>query len=149
MRRVDRIATQPSLVARSTLARVDYFDAFRCPVLRPLTVADVRGAMLAMKPPGWVQGLMRMRDRIVALFGLKTSESRDMFAELRRTDDEIVLGTDDRHLDFRLSLRVVANAVEVGTLVQFNSRFGRLYFALIKPFHLLIVPAVLRRALAD
>ena len=63
----------------------------------------------------------------------------------------ILLGEDDRHLDFRLSvLRQrggTADWVVVSTVVRFNNWLGRAYFLPVRPLHQLIVPAILRSAL--
>ena len=109
---------------------------------------------------------MRLRDRIVGPIGLKTSDQSawlnsghntfqvgdrlGIFRVFDRTDDELLLGEDDRHLDFRLSVLVRndgnASWVIVSTLVRFNNALGRAYFLLVRPFHKLIVPALLRNA---
>ncbi|HJU39420.1 MAG TPA: DUF2867 domain-containing protein, partial [Tahibacter sp.] len=63
----------------------------------------------------WMGALMRIRDAIVGVFGLKTAamlqrpgadrERRvGLFRIYEKTRDEIVLGEDDSHLDFRLSV---------------------------------------------
>ena len=63
------------------------------------------------------------------------------------------MGLDDRHLDFRVSLRLLrsddaAGVLQLTTTVTFHGRLGRLYFALVRPFHRRIVPAMLRSAVA-
>jgi hypothetical protein len=65
-------------------------------------------------PPAWQKALITVRDAMVTPFGLKTSgtvrasrasnERVDFFPVQWEGRDEIVLGADDRHLDFRLSL---------------------------------------------
>src|SRR3954451_23454073 len=67
-----------------------------------------------LNPPAWQKALIALRDAMVAPFGIKTSDTvRTSRDSLERVDffpvhweakDEIVLGADDRHLDFRLSL---------------------------------------------
>ena len=61
-------------------------------------------------------------------------------------------GFNDRHLDFRLIVDVTpsgeARQVTATTLVRTHNRLGRLYLAIIMPFHRLIVPAMLRRVAA-
>ena len=68
--------------------------------------------------------------------------------------DEIVLGDNDRHLDLRVSLLVERGGrdgrektLSVTTAVRLNDRLGRCYFCFIKPFHRMIVPAVVKRSL--
>lgn len=114
----------------------------------------------------WVTALMRTRDALVAGFGVKTSghlrrapESSQgrrigIFKIYSCNTNEIVMGEDDNHLDFRISvLRQMrptttdhAPYVIVSTVVHCHNRFGRAYLKVISPFHRLIVAATLRRA---
>ncbi len=73
------------------------------------------------------------------------------------TDERVVLGFDDRHLDFRIVIDVMADrpsgqTLSVMTLVHRNNLLGRLYLAAVMPFHKMIVRTMLsgigRRALA-
>jgi len=113
----------------------------------------------------WVTALMRVRDTLVAGFGLKTSKQLHSVApgrdkrvgifKIYETDaHEILLGEDDKHLDFRVSVlhqtRTVAaettRHLTVSTVVHCHNRLGRAYIALIAPFHRVIVRSSLRRA---
>ncbi len=114
----------------------------------------------------WMVALMRVRDAVVAGFGLKTSRQLKspqppghaarvgIFRIYETHPNEIVLGEDDKHLDFRLSvLRQVRSTstqdesyLTLSTVVHCNNRLGRAYIVLIAPFHRLIVQAMLRRA---
>jgi hypothetical protein len=107
---------------------------------------------------------MWLRDRIVSPLGLRTARtsttSRDpasrlqpgdmagMFQVFERSDDEILLGGDDSHLDFRVSVLVLRSAVRssavLTTVVRFNNGLGRAYFFVVRPFHRLIVTSMLR-----
>ncbi|UQV48086.1 DUF2867 domain-containing protein [Janthinobacterium lividum] len=109
--------------------------------------------------PGWAQALMLVRDAIVSLFGIKTAKQmaakRDgrigIFRIYSCSDDEIILGEDDTHLDFRLS--VLRNkevgrygSVTVASVVHCHNGVGRAYILLIRPFHKMIVQNSLARA---
>ena len=66
---------------------------------------------------------------------------------------EIVLGEDDKHLDFRLSLLCSPASAQspqrrliLSTAVHCHNRLGRFYITLIAPFHRRIVRACLRQA---
>ncbi|MEO7642897.1 MAG: DUF2867 domain-containing protein, partial [Ramlibacter sp.] len=67
---------------------------------------------------------------------------------------EIILGEDDSHLDFRVSVLVRpvpgeadgAVQVVVSTVVHCHNLLGRSYLTLITPFHRQVVQAGLRRA---
>jgi hypothetical protein len=73
------------------------------------------------------------------------------FPVLSKSATEWVVGEDDRHLDFRVTLQLrtdAANGRELvaGTVVHCHNRLGRIYLAAIAPFHRVIVRASLERA---
>ncbi|HEY4069851.1 MAG TPA: DUF2867 domain-containing protein [Burkholderiaceae bacterium] len=107
----------------------------------------------------WVARLLWLRDRIVALFGIKTTrelQSRPepavrrigFFRIYAQDASEILLGEDDSHLDFRLTVRCEPRTQQlvVTTVVQCHNLVGRLYILVISPFHRLVVRSALRRA---
>ena len=114
----------------------------------------------------WVGQLMRVRDAIVGRLGLKTAQQLQnapdadlggriyIFKIYGKSAHEIVLGEDDSHLDFRLSvLHEPATAAAgstprliVSTVVHCHNRLGRAYIALMAPFHRAVVQSALRRA---
>ena len=109
--------------------------------------------------PGWAQSLMTVRDAIVQPFGIKTATQLasseggriGIFRIYAVTDDEIIVGEDDSHLDFRLSLLRDRQAgphgnITLASVVHCHNKVGRAYIALIKPFHKLIVQRSLARA---
>lgn len=122
-----------------------------------VSVDDVVPAFFRAPPP-WFDPLLRLRNRLVTVFGLKTGsmevgairppfrvgQSIGLFRIVERTDDEIVFGEDDRHLDFRVSLLLERTShgtnLAVSSVVRINNALGRFYFAAVKPFHRLLVP---------
>ena len=113
----------------------------------------------------WVGFLMGIRDLLVAGFGLKTATQLTrlgasdnaprvgIFKIYSITEREIVMGEDDKHLDFRLSLLCTPaptpsaeRRLVVTTVVHCHNRLGRAYIFLIAPFHRLVVQSSLRRA---
>ncbi|MBI1837393.1 MAG: DUF2867 domain-containing protein [Flavobacteriia bacterium] len=119
--------------------------------------------------PKWVEKLFAFRNKIVSLFGLKTSgkavnrkelldnfkcetgEQLGLFKVFGKNEQEVVLGEDDKHLNFRISLFLSPDkndwnkkTLTISTTVVFNNRFGRLYFLPVKPFHKRIVPLMLK-----
>jgi hypothetical protein len=119
-------------------------------VLATLTVGN---------PPAWQKALIAMRDAMVAPFGIKTSgtvrasrdgnERVDFFPVQWESRDEIVLGADDRHLDFRLSLlrrlSPTGTLLIATTVVHTHNALGFTYLNAIRPFHHLVVRANLAR----
>ena len=135
--------------AGATLA--DSFAADLAPGV-PANV-DTLAKLLFADPPVWFTILLAIRDRVMTLFGVKASHTLSegehiaFFPVLSRSDDEIVLGADDRHLDFRVSvlLRRTDNRLVATTVVRCHNLLGRFYIAAILPFHILVVTDALRR----
>lgn len=114
--------------------------------------------------PRWISLLFQVRNKIVKIFGLKTSgKSTDREAQLKafkcepgerlglfkvfeKTENEVIIGEDDKHLNFRISflLDKKTAAIQMTTAVKFHNRFGKAYFFLIKPFHKIIAPLMLK-----
>ena len=113
----------------------------------------------------WVSILMSVRDSIVSVFGLKTSRDLQALNTDRRTmrvgifkiynkgPNEIVLGEEDRHMDFRLSVLIlkqpgspIGNNLVLSTVVHCHNLLGRAYVLVIEPFHRLVIKSYLRRA---
>lgn len=107
--------------------------------------------------PRWVGTLLKIRNRIVAVFGLKSAEleltGQDKiggFPVIDHDGERVLLGFDDKHLDFRIMVTVEPEGasyqhVSLTTLVNRHNLFGRLYILVITPFHKLIVKTFLRR----
>lgn len=156
-----------SLVARA-FDRIDYADAFKValPPHAPATV-DALTRQLLISRPKWIDGLMGARDLVVGMFGLKGSMPRNedlptifapgtklgLFEVFERTSEEVLLGADDRHLDFRASILLLKNeggrSLIMSTVVRFNNVFGRIYFTPVKPFHKMIVRSMLERLVSE
>nr|WP_281029375.1 DUF2867 domain-containing protein [Rhizobium sullae] len=108
------------------------------------------------QPPGWIAKLLALRNLVVAPFGLRSGDELDLSTQHRglpvfsSSPERIVLGLDDRHLNFRLivdlaDLNDATLRVTATTLVQRNNLLGRVYLAAVLPFHKILVPALLSR----
>ncbi|WGS53619.1 DUF2867 domain-containing protein [Paraburkholderia sp. D15] len=115
---------------------------------------------------GWIGKLMGLRDAIVGRLGLKTArelrtlsspashERVDIFRIYAKSAREIVLGENDSHLDFRLSVLQQTRDAGDGqsrylvfsTVVHCHNGLGRFYILAIRPFHRLVVRSSLRSA---
>ncbi|MFK4223458.1 DUF2867 domain-containing protein [Streptomyces sp. NPDC019890] len=60
--------------------------------------------------------------------------------------NELLLGEDAGHLDFRASVLIADEDVTLTTVVTFHNWRGRLYFAVVRRFHPLMARMMLRRA---
>ncbi len=103
--------------------------------------------------PAWAQFLVAIRGILVAPFGLKASGTSDgpmigPFPITQETENEIIAGFDDRHLDFRVSIRAENGRVSLATWVHPHNFGGRAYLATIMPFHILIARNALTRVAA-
>ncbi len=130
--------------------RIDYCDTFR--VIKPTNDSVEKIAAEIFKFPGWVNWLINIRNSIVGIFGLKsTKEVREgqttYFAVIEQNENEIVMGENDKHLGFRVSVLVdrADSFIYVTTLVHFNNFWGKVYFLPVKPFHKIILKSLLRR----
>ena len=96
---------------------------------------------------------MKLRNVLVSPFGLTTetseeSENAGMFPIDTETEDELIVGFDDKHLNFRISVLQHQGHVYLATWVHTNNIGGRLYLGTIFPFHILIVRNALKRVAA-
>ncbi|MEL7251382.1 MAG: DUF2867 domain-containing protein [Bacteroidota bacterium] len=109
----------------------------------------------------WIIYLFQLRNWLAKFFGLQTvlpDDHNERFAPggyvgffriYELLPNEIILGADDSHLNFRLSVHkteAIENNVKVTTLVHFNNRLGRIYMAIVAPFHRLIVKRMVAQA---
>jgi hypothetical protein len=126
---------------------------------------DVLWRFLISQQPSWIGWLTNVRDAIVACFGLKTAKELATLADeakadrigifkvYGRSETEIILGEDDKHLDFRLSVLrspgpspTLDDQLTVSTVVHCHNRLGRPYILVIALFLRLVVKASLHRA---
>lgn len=142
-----------SLVAGSDLA--DSF-AITLPATSTRDVLALSRCALGHPAP-WVSALLAIRDSIVRPFGVKTTgelrtaspaDRIDIFRIHSVSENEVIVGEDDCHLDFRASIllrrkRDSQDELIVTTVVHCHNVPGRLYLAIILPFHRLIARAML------
>ena len=162
---------QSSVLASSKSDYCDSFQGLYSDGLNKISSSDI-GKAFFRSSPDWASTLFEIRNRIVSIFGLKVSKAKNrqelldnfkceagerlgLFKIYQTTEDEIILGEDDRHLDFRVSLLKEDGAatgekkLTISTTVKFNNWFGKLYFLPVKPFHKLIVPRMLKRTITE
>jgi hypothetical protein len=148
---VRQVETPAALISAAGLPRVDFTDTFalRLPPGSSRDVGDWHRSLLTAGSPAWVAALMGVRNRVAQGLRLETagrSSDTSPFSLLTRSGDTLVVGADDKHLDFRGVLRVVGDDLQCATVVHQHNATGRAYFTVVKPFHRRIVPAMLRRA---
>ena len=145
---------------------VNLADAFSIQLPSDASVnPDVLARFIFSVQPYWIAALTNVRDAVVAGFGLKTAKhlatlSSDatakrigIFKVYGTSDTEVVLGEDDKHLDFRVSILFtpdsppnIGKQLTLSTVVHCHNLLGRIYLSVIAPFHRQVVKASLRRA---
>ncbi len=122
----------------------DFVDCYRCK-----SRLDVDGAAArAMALPGWAAWLLRLRNIVVKPFGLTPAlpeGGTGQFPMDQRNDNEVILGFDDSHLNFRISVLVDGSQAHMATWVHHNNTLGRVYLLAIMPFHKLIIRNAVRQ----
>lgn len=127
---------------------------------------ELLAALIFSNQAPWVGKLMALRDLLVGGFGLKTARQLlnskgpetgkriYVFKVYSKSEREIVLGEDDIHLDFRVSVllrprpgsEAATRELVATTVVHCHNLLGRTYIATIAVFHRLVVRSALRWA---
>lgn len=144
-----------------------YFDAYCFPNMHGDRTALQVWLDQVSSAPDWVNLLMSMRNNIVSVLGLKNLGSLGdidskkplnnyrvgdrvgIFKLLSLSDNEIILGDSDKHLDVKLSVfRESTNSelITISTVVHVHNLLGRVYMLVVTPMHKLIVPSTIKRA---
>lgn len=161
MSKVIKTSLPNDSIITNFIKKVDYEDCYSFTIsnnnnsIRELYISIFSSA------PKWVEGLMKFRNSIVRVFGLKTEMKKNentnfqvgekvgVFEIYAIQESEIIAGDDDKHLNFRVSIhRLVEKetTVCVSTLVEYNNWFGKFYFFIVKPFHKIVVKSLIRKA---
>ena len=113
---------------------------------------DVRRAAETITAfPKWARALTALRRILTSPFGLKQEAPAErgdvvgIFPVVSETDDELLAGFDDKHLNFLVSVSRFRGHVHLATWVHPHNLAGRAYLALILPFHIAIARDALRR----
>ncbi|MCH8620409.1 DUF2867 domain-containing protein [Undibacterium sp. TS12] len=153
------IPTPTAAIRASGLSHIDFADGYSGQAARTYVDAEEAARAVFADQPFMANCLMALRNIIVAPFGLRASVDFsdrglgkiDVFPIISKTGTEIVLGGDDKHLDFRIWISIQpslkGSAVTISTLVKINNLFGRCYLFAIMPFHKILSCLLLQRAL--
>jgi hypothetical protein len=127
------------------LPRVDFADAYAVEARRGMPTDAQAWADAVFSPPAWVVALLGIRQALVGLVGIERDDG-SAFDTLARGDDEVLLGTDAAHLDFRVSILREPERVVGSTVVQIKNLRGRAYFALVRHLHPIVMRAMITSA---
>ena len=171
MSRVHAVVRQVEVPSGSAikvaLKRTDFADAYEVPLARPERQVGEAYVAIFCNAPSWVQGLMNLRGYIAVCLGLthpfdaRNVEPSDqqLFEIGQRVGsftvqsihaNELIVGDDDKHLNFRISTikteREGVFYITVSTAVEIHNTLGRVYMVVVKPFHQFLAPYLVRRA---
>jgi len=156
---------------KTAMDRIDFYDNYTMVLPKEQAPDLVKMPRLYFYTmPKWFQFLMYLRETLAKLVGFKTAHGMDVKGQLKnfkgeigekiavfnvmgRTTEEIMLGEDDKHLNFRCSfLRLDRGKnVEINliTTVKYTSWMGNAYFFFVKPIHRIISPLLLRNLASE
>ena len=159
----------PSSVLDRRLVAAAYFrDSYRAPLLSAnASVTEIFLAIFAHHPR-WMKLALILRNRMASLCGLDAPTTSELLhLEIKScygigdkigvwpifalTENELVAGRDNKHLDFRLSVLKEATGIDgsvvVSTVCTVHNWFGRIYLFFVVPFHRWGVQQLLSRAI--
>lgn len=140
------------------MASVDYYDSYMVKKKTEDSIENIVAKILTL--PGWIDFALRVRYYLVVRpFGLSTGrfdnragdsgENSEPVPVIDKNENEIVMGSDDKHLYYRLSVMKKetepGSEIYLNTVVRFNNIWGKLYFLPVKLGHKLVVKSLLRR----
>jgi hypothetical protein len=146
----------PSAESRALLPGAQFADAYRIEIEGTTLDAGTAALLIMGRSPRWVRMLLGLRNVLVTPFGLKTSGEPTakgiigLFPVVSATREQLVAGFDDQHLDFRIVVEVAPagntrQQITSTTLVRTHNLLGRVYLAIVMPFHRVIARAMLRQ----
>lgn len=151
LREFDGPAARPTAVPATTLLaaalpRVDWSDAYAVQARPGLPLDPQVWADAIFRNPGpATKGLLGLRNALVGLVGIDRGGD-ESFDTVASTTNEVLLGTDERHLDFRASVLREPDRVVLSTVVRVHNARGRAYSAVVRLLHPAIVRSMLARA---
>jgi hypothetical protein len=158
-----------SVLSRELIERAYFRDSYRVLLSRrELGVVDIFFGIFGHHPP-WMKLLLIVRNKVASLAGLDAPTAADiLYVEIKDryvvgdkigvwpifwlSEDELVAGRNNKHLDFRLSVLKVPGgdrtSVVVSTICTVHNLSGKLYLFFVVPFHRYGVRKLMANALA-
>lgn len=154
----------PSSKVNSQFSDAYYADCFvRNTADGQLSTALSAYVAMTSRAPSWINGLLQVRDRMVATLGMSPThgfsaqppqtvqpgEPLDFFIVAAVSQNELELQLYDRHFTVSISLYLAleesAQAIYLTSVVTPHTRIGKGYVRLIAPFHRAVVKSMLNR----
>lgn len=136
----------------------DFLDCFSVRIDRADAPIGEIAQRLFIGMPRWINMLLAVRDFGTTPFGLKSTANLPKNLTIRPSinvgdhinflcvrgigKNEVILGEDDLHLDFKISVYrdvEIPGRISLATWVRTHNRLGKIYLGTIAPFHALIV----------
>lgn len=97
--------------------------------------------------PRWVSAAMGLRQALVPVIGIPKAP-QDTFKVTDQIGEEALIFVRDKHLNFAAAVGVdpVSRLIRVTTAVELKGWRGKLYFAVVRPVHPIVVNAMLKKA---
>ena len=157
----NRTIPEGSVISKG-FEKFDYYDSFMVSITSNESIDVLLNKGFTV--PQFAIFLMKIRNSIVKVFGLKTGDGKEKvldyypvgkrakyFTVVDRNENEIVMQENVKHLNFRTSLLKSRNEtgthVFLTTIVKYNNIFGRIYFAPVQLFHRMIMKALMKNLL--
>jgi hypothetical protein len=140
----------------------DFSDSFAMTLNNPnITIDEVVNCFFTTSP-NIVVRIMQLRDFMVRCVGLKTGAfvkdkealsfkpgtGQGLFKMYQCNEHEAIVGSDDKHLNFRTSLYVKPSGrkteVLISTVVVVNNNLGNCYLKVVAPFHKMMVRLIMK-----
>ena len=147
---------RPSVLDRHWVEAAYFRDAYRAPLRdRHARLVDIFFALFAHLP-WWMKLILIARNQLASWCGLSIPKASDvlhvqvessycvgdkigLWPIFSQTETELVVGRDNKHLDFRLSVLKLTDEVNasvvVSTVCSVHNAYGRVYLFFVVPFH--------------
>lgn len=147
---VDKTDLPKGSILQTRKSETDFLDCYVVKSNKSPRVA----AEIITQFPVWAKFLLQIRRAITAPFGLHNDaptqgDNVGIFPVETETDDELIAGFNDKHLNFRVSVISKGGRVYLATWVHPHNIAGRLYLKTIMPFHVAISRNALARVAAS
>ncbi len=168
---VKEVLLNPNYLIGQSNDKVDFCDVFQLKTTKFKEQIKPKDLMIAffLSFPKSFTFLLHTRDRIASFFELKTAPKVErqnrltllrsfegnigdniaIFEVLNKNQQELLTGQTDSHLDFKLSFiskkEESISTFELATTVCINNHLGKIYFAIVKPFHKFYLKKILRK----
>jgi hypothetical protein len=158
-----------SMLSREVIEHAYFRDAYQAPLSRTeLGIVDIFFGIFAHHPL-WMKLLLIVRNKVASLAGLEAPmaseilhvETKNRYVVGEKigvwpifwlSEDEVVAGRNNKHMDFRLSVLKVPDgdgtSVVVSTICTVHNLAGKLYLFFVVPFHRYGVRKLMANALA-